>query len=213
MLFGRTFSRTIFSISAISSKSIISLTRSIAYASDSTMSFASTCSFAVVQIPCLNDNYGYLLHNEETGETAAVDTPDAKPYRIELEKRGWKLTHILNTHHHHDHTGGNLALKKDNVKVYGPASENIPGRDVSLQGGDEIEFGSSKVQIIDVGGHTKGHIAYYFPVDAKIFVGDSLFAFGCGRMFEGTPEQYWASLQRLRDLPDDTEVYWYVLIS
>lgn len=172
---------------------------------------SSSCSFQVVQIPCLSDNYGYLLHNSDTGETAAVDTPDAKPYQSELLKRGWKLTHILNTHHHHDHTGGNLALKTDGVKVYGPASENIPGRDVGLKGGDEIElFGSSTVKIIDVGGHTKGHIAYYFPSDAKVFVGDSLFALGCGRMFEGTPEQNWDSLQRIRALPDDTEVYWYV---
>ena len=170
----------------------------------------STHSFQVVQIPCLSDNYGYLIHNSVTGETAAIDTPDARPYQNELVKRGWKLTHILNTHHHHDHTGGNLELKTDDVKVYGPATERIPGRDVGLNGGDEIEFGSSVAKIIDVGGHTKGHIAYYFPAHAKIFVGDSLFALGCGRMFEGTPEQNWASLQRLRDLPDNTEVYWYV---
>jgi hydroxyacylglutathione hydrolase len=171
-------------------------------------SSSAVSSFQVVQIPCLSDNYGYLLHNSVTGETAAIDTPDAKPYQNELLKRGWKLTHILNTHHHHDHTGGNLELKTDSVKVYGPAAENIPGRDIGLKGGDEIEFGSSVAKIIDVGGHTKGHIAYYFPSDAKVFVGDSLFALGCGRMFEGTPEQNWASLKRLRDLPDDTEVYW-----
>lgn len=173
-------------------------------------SSSSACSFQVVQIPCLSDNYGYLLHNNMTGETAAIDTPDSTPYQVELVKRGWKLTHILNTHHHHDHTGGNLALKTDGVKIYGPVSEKIPGRDIGLKGGDEIEFGSSLAKIIDVGGHTKGHIAYYFPSEAKVFVGDSLFALGCGRMFEGTPEQNWASLQRLRDLPDDTEVYWYV---
>ena len=174
------------------------------------MTSSSACSFHVVQIPCLGDNYGYLLHSSVTGETAAIDTPDAKPYQNELVKRGWKLTHILNTHHHHDHTGGNLQLKTDGVTVYGPATENIPGRDVSLKGGDEIEFGSTKAKIIDVGGHTKGHIAFYFPSDEKVFVGDSLFALGCGRMFEGTAEQNWASLQRLRDLPDNTEVYWYV---
>ena len=172
------------------------------------MAASLSCSFEVVQIPCLSDNYGYLLHNSITGETAAIDTPDAKPYRNELVKRGWKLTHILNTHHHYDHTGGNLDLKTDGVKVYGPATESIPGRDIGLKGGDEIKFGSSVAKIIDVGGHTKGHIAYYFPSDGIVFVGDSLFALGCGRMFEGTPEQNWASLKRLRELPDNTEVYW-----
>jgi hydroxyacylglutathione hydrolase len=218
MLFRSTFSRTLFGVSAIATKGVTSFTSSrpipVASASGSIMSLSlSTCSFDVVQIPCLNDNYGYLLHHIESGETAAIDTPDAKPYQKELENRGWKLTHIFNTHHHHDHTGGNLALKTTDVKVFGPANENIPGRDVSLQGGDEIKFGSSTAQIIDVGGHTKGHIAYYFPHDGKIFVGDSLFALGCGRMFEGTPEQYWASLRRLRELPDNTEVYWYEIVK
>ena len=184
--------------------------RSVTTTTGQGMASSPANSFQVVQIPCLSDNYGYLLHNSATGETAAIDTPDAKPYQNELLKRGWKLTHILNTHHHHDHTGGNLDLKLDGVKVYGPAAETIPGRDFGLKGGDEIEFGTSVAKIIDVGGHTKGHIAYYFPFDAKVFVGDSLFALGCGRMFEGTQDQNWASLKRLRDLPDNTEVFWYV---
>jgi hydroxyacylglutathione hydrolase len=166
----------------------------------------------VAQIPCLSDNYGYLIHDEATGVTAAIDTPDAAAIQKELTKRDWTLTHILNTHHHWDHTGGNVQLKKDNgneqVKIYGPASEKIPGRDVGLKGGDEMEFGSiTNVQILDVGGHTSGHIAYYFPNQDKVFVGDALFALGCGRMFEGTPSQFWASLQRLRHLPDETLVY------
>jgi hydroxyacylglutathione hydrolase len=201
-------------VSSVKSADTFTAVRSIVTAKGLEMmseSSHSTNSFQVVQIPCLSDNYGYLLHNSVTGETAAVDTPDAKPYQKELAKRGWKLTHILNTHHHLDHTGGNMELKVDGVKVYGPAVESIPGRDIGLQGGDEIEFGSSVAKIIDVGGHTKGHIAYYFPSDAKVFVGDSLFALGCGRMFEGTQEQNWASLKRLRDLPDNTEVYWYVI--
>lgn len=102
-----------------------------------------------------------------------------------------------------------MELKTDGVKIYGPATENIPGMDVALRAGDEVEFGSTKAKIMDVGGHTKGHIAYYFPDDAKVFVGDSLFALGCGRMFEGTSEQFWTSLKGLRELPDETEVYWY----
>jgi hydroxyacylglutathione hydrolase len=223
MLGTTAFSRTLWGIttafastggrSSCSALRIPSLTAAltvIRMASSTVDSATSRCSFEVVQIPCLSDNYGYLIHNPVTGETAAIDTPDAEPYQRELQQRGWTLTHILNTHHHHDHTGGNMALKTKGVRIYGPASEQIPGRDVALQGGDEIEFGSAKAQILDVGGHTKGHIAYYFPDDAKVFVGDSLFALGCGRMFEGTPEQFWASLLRLRQLPDETHVYWYV---
>jgi glyoxylase-like metal-dependent hydrolase (beta-lactamase superfamily II) len=173
-----------------------------------------SCSFAVVQFPCLNDNYGYLIHDEATGHTAAIDVPDASRYEQELVKRKWKLTHIFNTHHHYDHTGGNLGLKKEGVVIYGPQSENIPGRDVGLEGGiDEVDFGSTKARILDVGGHTKGHIAYYFASDAVVFVGDSLFALGCGRMFEGTPEQFWKTLTGLRSLPDETMVYWYALLQ
>jgi glyoxylase-like metal-dependent hydrolase (beta-lactamase superfamily II) len=172
-------------------------------------SLPSSCSFTVAQIPCLSDNYGYLIHHDATGHTAAIDTPDARPYQDELKRRGWKLTHIFNTHHHWDHTGGNMELKTEGVTIYGPASEKIPGMDVALTGGDEVEFGSTKAKIMDVGGHTKGHIAYYFPDDAKVFVGDSLFALGCGRMFEGTASQFWTSLKGLRELPDETEVYWY----
>jgi hydroxyacylglutathione hydrolase len=177
----------------------------------------------VAQFPCLSDNYGYLIHDSATGQTAAVDTPDASAYTNELEKRGWTLTHIFNTHHHFDHVGGNMKLKRGGKGdddsavepvVYGPAKEasKIPGIDRPLQDGDEFEFGSGHtVRIMDVGGHTMGHIAYYFPNQRKAFVGDSLFALGCGRMFEGTATQFWTSLKRLRDLPDDTLMYWYVI--
>lgn len=173
------------------------------------MSTSCSSSFTVVQIPCLSDNYGYLLHDSTTGETAAIDTPDADVYRRELDKRGWKLTHIFNTHHHFDHTGGNLDLKSDGVKIYGPMNEKgkIPGIDTAVGGGDAVEFGGSKGSVLDVGGHTHGHIAYHFPAEETVFVGDSLFALGCGRMFEGTPTQFWSSLKRLRDLPDETLVY------
>ena len=180
----------------------------------------STCgTFTVAQFPCLNDNYGYLLHDPSTGATAAIDTPYAKDYEQELQMNGWTLTDILNTHHHHDHVGGNLELKqqrrgpggdgKEEVKVTGPQLESskIPGLDVGVQHGDKVTVGSLEGHVIDVGGHTNGHVAYYFPSQKLLFCGDALFALGCGRMFEGTPEQFWTSLQRLRDLPDDTTVY------
>ena len=111
---------------------------------------------------------------------------------------------------HWDHTGGNLELKTEGVKVYGPANEKakIPGIDVALGAGDEVEFGGQLSNVMDVGGHTLGHIAYYFPKESTIFVGDSLFALGCGKMFEGTPTQFWTSLKGLRELPDETLVYW-----
>ena len=111
---------------------------------------------------------------------------------------------------HFDHVGGNDELKTPGVTIYGPAKEQakIPGLDVAVVAGDSVKFGESSATVMDVGGHTLGHIAYYFPEDKTVFVGDSLFALGCGKMFEGTPSQFWASLKRLRDLPDDTTVYW-----
>ena len=129
------------------------------------------------------------------------------------------MSHVLrsifhSTHHHWDHTGGNTQLKQSNpdIKVYGPSNENIPECNAPVSGGDEIKtFGpdekTNPIQIIDVGGHTNGHIAYYFPNDGVLFCGDALFALGCGKMFEGTPSQFWSSLKRLRDLPDETVVY------
>ena len=104
-------------------------------------------------------------------------------------------------------SGGNMELKKDGVQVFGPAEENIPCMDNALRASDEITFGGAKAEVIDVGGHTLGHIAYYFPMEKTAFVGDSIFSLGCGRMFEGNPKQFWSSLQRLRDLPDDTTIY------
>ncbi len=152
--------------------------------------------------------HSYLIHDPKTKQTAAIDTPSGQAYKDELERRGWKLTHIFNTHHHHDHVGGNMELKTDGVTVYGPAADGrIPGMDVALKENDTFSFGGTEARVIDVGGHTSGHIAFYFPNEKTAFVGDSLFALGCGRMFEGTPTQFWASLQRLRGLPDDTTIY------
>jgi len=179
---------------------------------DTTTTCAGTNSNLIVaQFKCLDDNYGYLIHDEKSGETAAVDTPCATTYQAELQKRNWKLSHIFNTHHHWDHTGGNNDLKSiyGELTILGPKVEEnkIPSINVSLAQGDEITLGQNSIQILDVGGHTTGHIAYYFPNQNKVFCGDALFALGCGKMFEGTPQQFWTSLQRLRDLPDETTVY------
>ncbi|RIV88610.1 hydroxyacylglutathione hydrolase [Aurantiacibacter xanthus] len=160
------------------------------------------------QFPCLSDNYGYLLHDSASGETTCIDTPDAETYLREAEAKGWRITQIWNTHWHPDHAGGNAAIKAaTGCTIYGPqeVSAKFP-LDVVLAGGDSATLGGNTAQVIDVGGHTKGHIAYHLPEAGLAFVGDSLFALGCGRMFEGTPEQFWASLERLRALPAETTI-------
>ena len=165
----------------------------------------------VHQFPCLADNYGYLIHDAAAGVTAAIDTPEVEPILEALEAKGWALTHILNTHHHFDHAGGNLALKEKwpDIAIVGAAAdaERIPGITVRVADGDSYSFGQFEAQVFDVSGHTIGHIAYYFPAAAKLFCGDALFALGCGRLFEGTPAQMWASLSKLKALPDATQVY------
>lgn len=164
----------------------------------------------VHQIPCLSDNYGYLLHSQKTGETATIDTPEVEPILKALDEKGWRLTHILNTHHHFDHAGGNQELKtRTGCTVIGPRDEasKIPGIDRAVGDGDTVEFGDVKAKVIGVPGHTLGHIAYYFDDAGIAFVGDSLFALGCGRIFEGTPPQMWESLSKLAALPDATTVY------
>jgi hydroxyacylglutathione hydrolase len=162
------------------------------------------------QFPCLNDNYGYLVHEPSSGATAAIDTPEVKPILAALAEKGWTLTHILNTHHHFDHAGGNAELKaKTGCTVIGPKGEKdlIPGIDRAVGEGDIVELGAARARVIDVPGHTRGHIAYSFDKEHLAFVGDTLFALGCGRLFEGTAEQMWTSLGKLMELPDDTVVY------
>jgi hydroxyacylglutathione hydrolase len=162
------------------------------------------------QFPCLKDNYGYLIHDAGSGQTAAVDTPDAARILDEAKKKGWRITHILNTHHHFDHAGGNLAIKeKTGCTIVGPRAEaaKIPGLDVAVGEGDRVEIGASGAGVFDVPGHTAGHIAYWFEGDKVAFVGDTLFALGCGRLFEGTATQMWASLSKLAGLPGETKVY------
>ena len=164
----------------------------------------------IEQFPCLQDNYGYLVHDPATGATASVDTPDAAAIEAALARRGWKLTHVLNTHHHADHAGGNLELKaKWHCTIVGPRADaaRIPGIDVQVGDGDDYAFGSVSVRVYDVPGHTSGHIAYQFASEGVAFVGDTLFALGCGRMFEGTAPQMWASLEKLMTMPDETVLY------
>lgn len=167
-------------------------------------------ALTVHQFPCLGDNYGYLIHDEENDLTAAIDTPEASKIEETLKEKGWKLTHILNTHHHFDHAGGNEELKRKwGCVIVGSKSDaaRIPGIDEQVGDGDIYTFGNHKAKVLDVSGHTQGHIAYYFEADRILFSGDALFALGCGRLFEGSPEQMWTSLQKLIALPDDTTVY------
>jgi len=162
------------------------------------------------QIPCLQDNYGYLIHDAEVGLTASVDTPDAAAIERALADRGWQLDYILNTHHHADHAGGNLALKaKTGCVIVGSRSDagRIPGIDILVGEGDYFALGTHRARIFATSGHTLGHICYVFDDDRAAFVGDTLFSMGCGRLFEGTPAQMWTSLQKLLDLPDDMRVY------
>lgn len=161
-------------------------------------------------IPALSDNYLFLAYDRDDGVCAIVDPADADPVEARLKERGLTLTHILNTHHHMDHVGANLTLKdRYGLTIVGPAADKdrIPGIDIALRDGDTYQLGSHAAQVFDVPGHTKGHIAYWFADDKAAFVGDTLFALGCGRLFEGTPKQMWHSLSKLAALPGDTRVY------
>ena len=164
----------------------------------------------VHQFPCLSDNYGFLLHDPASGETACIDTPDADVYLREAEARAWRITQIWNTHWHPDHAGGNAAIKAaTGCRITAPAIDapRIEGVDRTVTHGDTVTLGNWIANVIDVGGHTIGHVAYHMPKAAIAFVGDSLFALGCGRMFEGNPSQFWASLLRLKALPPETALY------
>jgi hydroxyacylglutathione hydrolase len=159
---------------------------------------------------CLKDNYGVLVHDTESGATASIDAPEAAPVEAALKAAGWKLTDILVTHHHADHTDGILALKeKYKCRVVAPAAEaeTIPAVDQTVREGDKVTIGKLTANVIETPGHTKGHISYWFHADKLAFVGDTLFSIGCGRVIEGTPGMMWRSLVKLRDLPNDTEVY------
>jgi hydroxyacylglutathione hydrolase len=164
----------------------------------------------VVAVPAFADNYLWLVHDADSGETAVVDPGDPVPVLDEVDRRGWRINKILNTHWHPDHTGGNLEIKgRTGAAIIGPAGENgrVPGLDVALREGDRISIGSHMAEVWEVPGHTLGHIAYIFRDDRIAFVGDTLFAMGCGRLFEGSPEQMYRSLSRLAELPDDMKLY------
>ena len=164
----------------------------------------------IVAVPAFADNYLWLIHDEDSGETAGVDPGDPAPVLAEAERRGWRITKILNTHWHPDHTGGNLAIKQaTGAEIWGPAGENgrVPGLDHPLAEGDRISIGGHSAEVWEVPGHTLGHIAYIFADDEIAFVGDTLFAMGCGRLFEGSPEQMHRSLGRLAELPEATQLY------
>ena len=164
----------------------------------------------IYQFPCLSDNYGVLIHDPAAHVTAAIDAPDADAVQQALQEKGWTLTHILNTHYHADHTGGNKALKSDTgCKIAGPAGEagKIPGLDDPVGEGDIYQFGNFEVRILETPGHTAGHISYWLPDAAVAFVGDTLFALGCGRLFEGSAETMWTSLSKIAALPPETTIY------
>jgi len=164
---------------------------------------------AIRQLPCLDDNYGFIIRDEASGLTATIDTPDAGVILAALDKEGWKLDFIFNTHWHPDHAGGNAEIKAaTGAMIVGPAEvTRIAPLDRTVAGGDVVALGETNFEVIDSGGHTLGHIAYFDSADRVAFVGDTIFALGCGRLFEGTPQQMWASLSRLAALPDDTQVY------
>lgn len=166
-------------------------------------------SLHLMTIPCLSDNYAYLIHDPTTGQTAVVDVPEARPILDALDQQGWTLSHILLTHHHYDHIDGvEDLLAKAPAQVIGAAADahRLPPLDRAVAEGDTISIGTESGQVIDVSGHTLGHIAIHFPDSKLVFTADSLMALGCGRLFEGTPSQMHSSLAKLAALPGDTTV-------
>jgi len=164
----------------------------------------------VHQFFCLQDNYGVLLHDPETGATAAIDAPEAAAVEAALAATGWRLTDILVTHHHNDHTAGIPALKQRyGCRVVAPRKEaaQIADVDETVGEGDTVRVGKLVAKVLDTPGHTAGHISYWFEADKLAFVGDTMFSIGCGRIIEGTPPMMWESLRKVRDLPGDTQVY------
>lgn len=164
----------------------------------------------IITLPVLTDNYIYLIHDSVSRETAAIDPALAQPVLDILKKNGWQLTYVWNTHHHSDHIGGNLQLKQlTGCKIIAAQADwdRIPGIDQGVDEGDVVLLGDHKANVIATPGHTRAHIVYHFAEDNILLCGDTLFAMGCGRLFEGTPEQMWQSLQKLKMLPPDTKVY------
>lgn len=167
-------------------------------------------SLEVVRIPVLSDNYVWMAHEPRSGETIVVDPAVAEPVLAEADARGWRISQIWNTHWHPDHTGGNEAIKAaTGCRITGPAAEagRIPTLDRMVAEGDKVAIGPVEAEVIEVPAHTAGHIAFHLPTEEMVFVGDTLFAMGCGRLFEGTAEQMFGNLKRLGALPPETKVY------
>lgn len=164
----------------------------------------------IVRVPVLSDNYVWLVHEASSGETLVVDPAVAEPVLAAAEARGWKITHIWNTHWHPDHVGGNAQIKAaTGCIITGPAAEaeRISTLDVQVRGGDVVHLGGMRAMVLDVPAHTAGHIAYHFETEQVAFVGDTLFAMGCGRLFEGTAAQMFDNMRKLEALGDDTAIY------
>ncbi len=162
------------------------------------------------QFICRTDNFGVLLHDADSGATISVDAPEEAPILKVLDEEGWKLTHILTTHHHGDHVAANDALKaRFGATIVGPAAEaeRIPGIDRQVEGGETFAIGAIAVEVLDTPGHTLGSVSYHMPGISAVFAGDALFSLGCGRLLEGTAPMLWESLKRLRALPDETMLY------
>ncbi|MFM8860359.1 MAG: hydroxyacylglutathione hydrolase [Methylocystis sp.] len=165
----------------------------------------------VIQFRCLNDNFGLLVHDISTGATASIDAPDGQEIVTEIRRQGWSLSHLLITHHHADHVQGAMTLKKifPEMIIIGSLKDayRLPPLDRGVGEGDRILIGDTAAQVIETPGHTLGHIAYHFNQDAAVFVGDTLFSLGCGRVFEGTMEMMHLSLGKLANLPEETHIY------
>lgn len=164
----------------------------------------------VRQFPAREDNFGLLVHDTVSGATASIDAPEEEAIVDALEETGWRLTDVFVTHHHGDHVAAVAALKnRFGARVVANAADRarIPAVDLAILPGEPLSLGDVRVEMIDTPGHTRGHVAYFFPADGHVFVGDTLFSLGCGRMFEGSPEEMWASLSRLAALPGETKVW------
>ncbi|KAL3829209.1 hypothetical protein ACJIZ3_018011 [Penstemon smallii] len=191
-------------------KTVRSVSRTVGGVSQFCSITNMSSSLQIELVPCLQDNYAYLLHDVGTGTVGVVDPSEAVPIIDALNRKNWNLNYILNTHHHHDHTGGNMELKERyGAKVIGSSldKERIPGIDIALNDGDNWMFAGHEVLIMTTPGHTRGHISFYFPGSKSIFTGDTLFSLSCGKLFEGTPQQMYSSLRKIISLPDDTNVY------
>jgi hydroxyacylglutathione hydrolase len=167
-------------------------------------------AFEIVLLPCLADNYSVLLHDPASGETAAIDAPDAATIKAALDQRNWRLDHLFITHHHTDHTAGIADLKAHyGASVTGPEAEadRIPGLTRGVREGTNLEFAGHPVRVLETPGHTLDHVTYHLPEDRLAFTGDTLFSLGCGRIFEGDPQMMWESVSKIGALPDDTLIY------